>query len=96
MRRGSQEAREGPGLESLSPDSVELKPEGHRSQERHQSSPEDTESQAKESSIARGELCFERLRNFGCLLSEIGILFQPKIHLTLKMPEVRELLLYQE
>lgn len=36
-----------------------------------------------------------RLRKFGCLLRQSGILFQPKIHQTLKLGEVRELSLYQ-
>ena len=38
---------------------------------------------------------FGRLRKFGCLLRQSGILLQPKIHQTLKLGEVRELLLYQ-
>ena len=31
--------------------------------------------EAEESDIARGEFCFGRLKRFGCLLSENGILF---------------------
>lgn len=80
----------------MSPDSRVETQRTQRSQDRHQDSLGDTELEAEESSIARGEVGFGRLRKFGCLLSESGILFRPKIHQTLKMPEFRELLLHQK